>query len=741
MGRGFGRSVALSSDGRTILVATEPLSQSGRAYIFERGDTRRDGTVITPTATLSDLGALDFSTQIALSADGGTALVTSSRGVLDVFVRAGAHWPAAPAPVLRLPMAGQPQVPQVLLSADGSTALVFSPVMSGGAPIYVRGEHGWAGVRTHAAVLQLGKKNNGRAFAGALSADGRIALLCAESCALYSAGAGGWRGSVGASASLRNLMWDIAGFGTSAALSADGRTALVGASGVGDYTGAAYLYVAGPRGWRASQLPSATLSGRGKGGSFGDHLALSATGGVAIVAAGHGSYLFRRGAHGWQDGAAPAAALSDPLDSSRANDFGGPVALSGDGSTAVIGAPDANHEQGMARLFTGLDRAAGRISTAAASMRPPSTPLRQPSTFFNGEVALSGDGRTALTGLSSGSGMDGAALFVKGAGSWQQAALLGANGLAGGSQDRAIARSMALSADGAVALIGPSLFIRPAAGWTTTVTPTAVLQAIGPPLDGGGVALSADGSTAALIEQTGTSPDAVSLFARGTHGWASVVAPLATIRLPAEAISVSGVSLSGDGSLALIGAPIEQHQSPAYMFARPQTGWSDPLTPTATLTDTRTFNFGQSVALAPDGHTAVVAGNATLGARPTASIFTSSDGWSGVRDADATASIAGPYPGSNRKIQVRISDDGATLLLGLGEPNGLIGEAASSYVFRRADAAWDPVPTAYLGLLQADQVASIAMSGDGGTVLTGSGSEEAAFIQAIPAGPAQGTAG
>ena len=168
-------------------------------------------------------------------------------------------------------------------------------------------------------------------------------------------------------------------FGSALAISQDGNTVLVGAwgtvgaggSGVGNVAesnvGAAYVYIAGGGHWPS--LPTATLSEYAAtcasfGSSspqvvcdrFGYAVALSADGNTALVGApgavegGHpndgSAFAFQSSAGQWQT--LPVTTLYDANGTACSNlaaetcDFyGAAVALSADGSTAVVGAPNA----------------------------------------------------------------------------------------------------------------------------------------------------------------------------------------------------------------------------------------------------------------------------------------------------------------------------------------------------------------------------------------------------------------
>ena len=148
---------------------------------------------------------------------------------------------------------------------------------------------------------------------------------------------------------------------------------------------------------------------------------------------------------------APTAAAADR--------FGFAAGISGDGKTAVVGAPGTNPptagDVGKAFVFTRKD---GTWSLPQQLVPTPSLP----QDFFGGAVSLSRDGHVALVGAPGnlfGSGQfnqqasPGAAfIFTEHDGQWTQQAMLTASpaGLPGDS----FGYSVALSSDGHEALVG-----------------------------------------------------------------------------------------------------------------------------------------------------------------------------------------------------------------------------------------------------------------------------------------------
>ena len=306
-------------------------------------------------------------------------------------------------------------------------------------------------------------------------------------------------------------------FGFSVALSADGNTALVGAQGgTGpvdtQVPGAAYIFTRSEGVW--SQQAMLTASDRQVGDHFGVSVALSDSGDTALIGAyvddvgantNQGSaYVYQRSGTAWTE-----QAHLTSTDAAAGDYFGRSVALSADGSMALIGADmktiGANTAQGAAYIFT-------RASTTWSQQTRLTDINGGGYEWFGVGAALSADGQTALVGADG----TGAFVFTASGGTWTQQALL----------------------------TDESAYL----GW------------------GNSIALSADGSTA-LVEDGFT-------FRRSGSTW------LTGSRLqPDDNPSGFGsaVTLSGDGSIALIGASYatigaNQSQGAAYFFTKTSSG-------------------------------------------------------------------------------------------------------------------------------------------------------------------------
>jgi hypothetical protein len=270
-------------------------------------------------------------------------------------------------------------------------------------------------------------------------------------------------------------------------------------------------------------------------GEFGWSVGISADGRTAVVGTrGLGAWIFRRAGATWVQDGPP---LDSPNPEQEA--LGCSVALAADGNTALLGAPGQQGVPGAAWVFTRNGTAWQATKLTPSEQPPPGQALgceRGYGGKFGISVALSGDGNTALVGaprngvFSRGGerklgGRVGAAyVFVRSGATWtQQGPRLTASDEIGEGQ---FGLGLALSFDGGTALIGaPST--ESGAAWVFTRSGSAWKQQgakIVPRDDtpgaefGVSAALSADGGTA-LIGGPGEGFGAAWSFVRSGDRW------------------------------------------------------------------------------------------------------------------------------------------------------------------------------------------------------------------------------
>jgi hypothetical protein len=361
--------------------------------------------------------------------------------------------------------------------------------------------------------------------------------------------------------------------GVSVALSADGSTALIGGLADNSYTGAAWVFTRSGATW-TQQGPK--LFGTG-GGDEGDSVALSGDGSTALIggsgtSGGGAAWVFTRSGTTWTEQA--------KLFGTGAVGFarqGESVALSADGSTALIGGPLDNSHAGAAWVFT----RSGSSWTQQGLKLVGTGPAGNASQGVS--VALSGDGSTALIGGSADSSYAGAAwVFARSGTTWtQQGAKLVGSGAVGSAEQGS---SVALAGDGSTALIGGiGDNSDVGAAWVFTRSGTTWMQqggkligsgaAAGGAGQGQGAALSGDGSTA-LIGGSGDNSDAGAawVFTRSGTTWTQQGAKLVGSSAVGSAQQGYSVALSGDGGTALLGGFADNaHVGAAWVFVNPAT--------------------------------------------------------------------------------------------------------------------------------------------------------------------------
>ena len=363
-----GVSVALSSDGDTALVGgDEDNGGVGAVWVFTRSGTTwtQQGSKLVGTDAVGDANQ---GSSVALASDGNTALVGGDQdnggvGAVWVFTRSGTTWTQQGSKLVGTgatggyPGAGEGS--SVALSSDGNTALVGGPGDNGGAGAV------WAFTRSGTTWTQQGSKLVGTGGGGdfgksvALSDDGDTALV------------GGPIGSAAGAAwvfTRSGTTWTQQGpmlvgsgavghayQGTSVALSSDGNTALVGGQGDNLFVGATWVFTRSGATWTQQ---GSKLVGTGAGGTAdqGYSVALSGDGSTALVGGDGGisdtsvvgaAWVFTRSGATWTQQGSKLVGTGAVGHAYQ----GYSVALSGDGDTALVGGFGDNRDVGAAWVF------------------------------------------------------------------------------------------------------------------------------------------------------------------------------------------------------------------------------------------------------------------------------------------------------------------------------------------------------------------------------------------------------
>ncbi len=434
----FGVGVALSNDGSTM--ASAPMRRqfgpdSGAAYVF----TRSEGLWAQEAyLKASNAGAGDFfGVAIAISGDGNTVAVGAyhedsnatgingnqadnsavDAGAVYVFTRSGSVWSQQAYLKASNTDAGDVFGVSVTLSNDGNTLAV------GG----YRDDSNATGINGNQA-------DNSAVDAGAVY--------------VFTRNAGTWSQQAYLKASNTGA-GDL--FGSWIYISGDGATLAVGArfedsgaTGVGGNqadnsavdSGAVYVFTRSGSVW--SQQAYLKASNTGAGDLFGAMVTLSNDGNTLAVGAreedsaatGVGGnqtdnsasnagavYVFTRSAGVWSQQAYLKAS------NTRAGDmFGTRVALSSDGNTLVVSAPNEDSSAigigGNQADNTAPDSGAAYVFTRSGSVWSQQAYLKEPNTLtgdmFGGWAALSADGRTLAIGATNedGGAVDAGAVYV-----------------------------------------------------------------------------------------------------------------------------------------------------------------------------------------------------------------------------------------------------------------------------------------------------------------------------------------
>jgi hypothetical protein len=355
---------------------------------------------------IGEIGNGNFGISVAVSGDGGTALVGASNdsggiGGAWAFARSSGNWRQLGR---KLVASGQLTTTgfglRVALSADGNTALIGGPLESGGAGaarIFVRSGSGWRQTAKLTPRGEAGRSGFGESVA--LSGDSTVALVGAPTDALGAGAA--WiftrSGSTWTQSSKLTGRGEVGPgrFGVSVALSTDGQIAAVGAPLDANSVGAMWTFVRSGTEWSPQGSKLTVKSGKSQA-QFGSSVALSAKGTTALIGAPVDdadvgtAWVFTRSGSEWHQ---QGKALTTP-DKPGTVQFGGSVALSGSGDTALVGGANDNGYVGTGGVWL-FTRSGSTWSHEGTQLAP--RPERGRA-GFGSSVAVSTDGSIAVVG-------------------------------------------------------------------------------------------------------------------------------------------------------------------------------------------------------------------------------------------------------------------------------------------------------------------------------------------------------
>jgi len=381
----FGWSVSISEDGNTAIVGAPDedtdVSAAGAAYIFTWSETSSSWSEQQKIQATDKQQGDYFGSSVAISDDGNTVIV-------------GAQW---------------------------EDAVVGSNTIWGAGAAYIFTWSETSSSWSEQQKIQASDKQMNAYFGEsvAISGDGNTAIVGAQyedtpqstdTGAAYiftwSETSSSWSEQQKIQA-LDKQAGDY--FGSSVAISDDGNTAIVGARGEDSYlageAGAAYIFTWSETSSSWSEQQKIQASDKQGSDYFGESVAISGDGNTAIVGArleddtggtdAGAAYIFT-----WSETSSSWSEQQkiQASDKQGSDWFGGSVAISDDGNTAIVGArredPGDTTDAGATYIFT-------RSGTSWSEQQKIQASDKEGGDLFGSFVAISGDGNTAIVGATN----------------------------------------------------------------------------------------------------------------------------------------------------------------------------------------------------------------------------------------------------------------------------------------------------------------------------------------------------
>jgi hypothetical protein len=373
------------------------------------------------------------------------------------------------------------------------------------------------------------------------------------------------------------------------------------------------------------------------------------------------------------------------------------VALSADGTTAIVGGLVDNGLTGAAWVFTRR----GENWTQQGSKLVGTDAVGQAGQGFS--VALSTDGATAIVGGPYDNSNTGAVwIFSRNGTVWtQQGNKLVGSGAVGSAAQGV---SVALSADGNTAIVGGThdnlstgaawVFTRSGGVWSQQGSKLVGTGAVGIAYEGSSVALSADGNTAVVGGPYDDSyTGAAWAYTRSGGVWTQQGNKLVGTGAVGQAGQGFSIALSADGNAVIVGGLGDNsYTGAAWVFGRNGTIWTQQGNKLVGMGAVGIARQGHSVALSADGNSAIVGGpydNSYIGAAWVYSRVGTV--WSQQGNKLVGTGASGrPEQG----FSVALSADGSTAIAGGIADNRVTGAA---WVHSRSGGVWIPTPAPALG--------------------------------------------
>jgi hypothetical protein len=352
------------------------------------------------------------------------------------------------------------------LSQDGNTAVVgapkYQPVgeekFDGAAWVFVRSDATWKQQGPHLS----GSEGSGFGESVAISPDGNTIVVGGPTASggsvwIFTRSGGKWSSGTKVSSPIGESARD---FGEDVALSSNGEVMFVGAPAFESERGIVWIYTKSGSKWVSQEEIACPEQGEAL---FGAAIALSENGATAIIGGptldGHSgaAWVFQQSGSKWlQQGEKLSGSDEEPLvvgETVYGSAFGGSVAISSDGNTALVGGFLDHQGEGAIWAFTRSGTAwsqQGAKITAEGEL--PSFTLGLGGSFGSG-LALTPNGDTAIVGaFGDNEGAGAAWIFKRFEGHWtqQRGKLIGGEESEGG----AFGTNVAIAENGRTALIG-----------------------------------------------------------------------------------------------------------------------------------------------------------------------------------------------------------------------------------------------------------------------------------------------
>ncbi len=365
---------------------------------------------------------------------------------------------------------------------------------------------------------------------------------------------------------------------------------------------------------------------------------------------------------------------------------------------------------------------------------------------FGRSVAISADGSTAIVGGDIDPEQPGAAyVFVHTGASWTQQAILTGVGESNVRGFGAFGTSVAISEDGETAVVGgPAdggglgavwMFTRSGSTWTQQGTKLTPSGAVGEAQFGQSVALSAAGNTLLVgAPGAGKKLGAVWVFTRSGESWSQEGETLTGIGEKGKGQFGYSVALSGDGDTALIGGPSDRNnKGAAWFFTSSGEGFTQNGEKLTGSGEKGKGQFGWSVALSSDAGTAMIGGPDNDDGRGAAWVYEQGAG-AGVEQGEKLAVYQSEKRENAFGSGVALSTNGNTALvaaeLAFSEGVGAV------YVYTRTGDTW----TRQIGALLATERGlfmggALALSGSGEIALAAASGGGTGLVYAYEQGP------